>query len=821
MRLIGSALSRSSRFRVPVLRKSTAWRLAFFAFALTATLAIPSQAAAAYTFGTDVTPTDPGNPDGTVAMAYANRCPIPGTMPPIPDDYDMPDAPVRVFRDAGGRFQLYDIHASFRRPQEDAFADGGGARRLTGMNMNNLTKDCRQVLLSSRNPSVSSFDNYEWLTAPYSTDGQNVYGIVHNEWHGWDFGPPLCPSVDPPNRHTFVPECWYNALTFAKSTDKGDTYTHGPYTAPNHAIATLPYQYRPDNREYNAGYFESSNIVRGPDGYYYVMFYAQSYRGGFNPDHPEYGNTAQQTGTCVMRTDNLNSPTSWRAWGDANGDGNKGYEVQFVSAYPEPPDPENHVCTPVTEDTNANPPGQETEYMRGGLIYSRYFHRYILIGFGYNPSAPVGNQFDVYYTLSKKPDDLTQWEPRRKLMDAEITLEECNPGDPKPTAYFTIVDRNSTSRNFETAGRDFDLYFTRWNTSSCNGTKWDLPLSRDLVRVPLRFTRPINGERNATLESELAGGPTGFDFTWSDNGSISRATGSGAYEGNAYANFLSYGTSPGPLGVLNANAPGVTSTSGWGNHTDVWYGAAFKLSSGFALRNDRVMLMRWQNAAYPSLGSRYGGIVLGGDDKYRLVRGNGTSEDVLDVPFTLPEGNWVWLEVHQKLESTVGNKPVSDVFVNGTLVASSTAANAYADSEGKPIRLHFGYAQRNTSALGFTTMQIDRASISLNERGPIGAPATPTGVTGTEGSSANGTGYITLMWNAQTDNTGGGFRVYEQRGDGSWVKIYETVSSAYLNTGLPSCVPRHYRVSAFNSAGLESPASEEIELIPRATSAGC
>jgi hypothetical protein len=102
------------------------------------------------------------------------------------------------------------------------------------------------------------------------------------------------------------------------------------------------------------------------------------------------------------------------------------------------------------------------------------------------------------------------------------------------------------------------------------------------------------------------------------------------------------------------------------------------------------------------------------------------------------------------------------------------------------------------------------------QRGPIGAPATPTGVTGTEGS-----GYITLRWNAQTDNVGGGFRVYEQQPNGTWAKIYETVSSGYLNTGLPSCVARHYRVSAFNSAGLEGPASEEIELVPRATSAGC
>ncbi len=63
-------------------------------------------------------------------------------------------------------------------------------------------------------------------------------------------------------------ECWYNAVTFAKSTDGGATYTHA--TAPGHLVACAPYEYEPDSGAW--GLFGPSNIVYNPkDGYFYAM----------------------------------------------------------------------------------------------------------------------------------------------------------------------------------------------------------------------------------------------------------------------------------------------------------------------------------------------------------------------------------------------------------------------------------------------------------------------------------------------------------------------------------------------------------------------
>jgi hypothetical protein len=397
-------------------------------------------------------------------------------------------------------------------------------------------------------------------------------------------------------------------------------------------------------------------------------------------------------------------------------------------------------------------------------------------------------------------------------MDASFHNEVCAAGDPQPIFFPAILDRNSTSRNYETVGQSFDLYYTQFHHAVCQNGAWTWPtfqdsLDRDLVRLPLKMVRTPAGERLSTLENGIYGA-NGFDWTANGSGTFYRAGPGGAYEGNYAAHMLSPATTSGPYGGFTVN---------WPNGTDTWYGSAFYLNPGFISKSNRVMIMRWLNSHLPTSASRYGGIVLDTDDQFRLIRETlGGAEQQLGSSFTLPpEGTWFWLEVHQKLASDPAGKPISEVFVDGRLVASSTAVNAFPDSDGVPSRLYFGYPLR-TSASNYTEMSIDRSSISLNQRGPIGAPATPTGVTGSEGS-----GYITLTWNWQTDNAGGGFRVYEQQSDGTWAKIYESTSAAYLNTGLPSCVPRHYRVSAFNMAGLESPASEEIELVPRATSAGC
>jgi hypothetical protein len=764
-------------------------------------LLLPGMASA-YTMGPDVTSS---NPNGEVVWSYTPAGP---TQPGACDTYDYPDGPTRVFRDRDARVQLMISHTSFFNNGNQEL---GGARRLfTSTGFATLTRgepcSSPQVFLSSRENDPSLYNNHEWLNSQYTIDGQNVYSLVHDEYHGWDTGGQMCPVG--PNPFLFLPECWYNSVTLAKSSNKGASYTQTPRDAddfPTHAVATLPNAYRPFNGEaFAAGYFSPSNMVKRSDGYYYALILADGYEQTGGPD--------QQRGACVMRTNNLSDPSSWRAWGDADLDPAtpNSYEVQFINPYKDQDaNPKQHACTPVIESEGSY---QQTQVMHDSLTWNRYLHKWMLIGPSHDPDD-FRRGVKLHYALS---DDLITWSKRRLLIDLPFHHQPCDPSDQSTRAvmYPAALDAHSNSQNYETTGQDFYVYLTRFNAPCKSDGTWQYTDNRDLIRIPVHFTRPISAERNATLESELMGGSTGFDFTRSDGGYITRATGAGAYEGNAYASLLSYGTSPGPLGVLNANAPGVPSSTGWGNGTDVWYGAAYNLSTTFSARNDRVMLVRWQNAAYPSMGSRYGGIVLGSDDKYRLVRGNGSTEDVVGPSggFTLPEGSWFWLEVHQKLESSSASKPVSEVFVNGKLVASSTAPNAYPDSDGKPIRVHFGYAQRNASAAGFTTMLLDRASISLNERGPIGAPATPLGLTGTEQN-----GLVTVYWNAVPGAIG--YRAYKQNADGSW-SLRLDGGTAFFDTGLTNCTTYRYRVAAYDIQGRESIVSEPLDLTPSGSN-GC
>jgi hypothetical protein len=61
--------------------------------------------------------------------------------------------------------------------------------------------------------------------------------------------------------------------------------------------------------------------------------------------------------------------------------------------------------------------------------------------------------------------------------------DKCQPSI-GPVAYPSVLDSDSTSRNFETTSKRAYLYFTRSNYKSCRGF-----LNRDLVRMPIEFSK--------------------------------------------------------------------------------------------------------------------------------------------------------------------------------------------------------------------------------------------------------------------------------------------------------------------------------------------
>jgi hypothetical protein len=185
-------------------------------------------------------------------------------------------------------------------------------------------------------------------------------------------------------------KCWYNSITLATSTDQGASYTHT--SPPSHRVATVPYQYVADTGPY--GVFEPSNTIytqRPGDSqpYYYTMVRVEDYP----KDSP-----VQQNGACVMRTQNLSDPTSWRTWNGTS------FSVRFIDPYLEPgADPSQHVCKPVSRP--------QIVKMSYNVTYSNHFGKYLLV-------APAGKidptsgaaVWGFYYSTST---DLVNWSTRQ------------------------------------------------------------------------------------------------------------------------------------------------------------------------------------------------------------------------------------------------------------------------------------------------------------------------------------------------------------------------------------------------------------------------
>ena len=339
---------------------------------------------------------------------------------------DIPDLPARAFRDNNGKVQLIATH--FKN------------RRMIGDDLDSVEKNCNIILDSDHDPDPAMYNDNEWINATYTPDGETVYALIHNEYQGAAH-PGQCPSGSYMN-------CWYNSITLAVSNDSGATYTH--VAAPGHLVASVPYQYVPDAGPY--GVFEGSNILyNANDGYFYKMLHLEEY-------------DLQEMGACVMRTQNLADPKSWRAW-----DGNA-FSVQFINPYTEIGfDPADHVCERVSFGN--------IDKMADNITFNTFFNKFMLVGTS-NKWDPARQEdvFGFYYSLS---DDLINWSERQLLMECELWWTNDNSVD--RLGYPVLIDPADTSRNFSNTGQRPYLYYTRWHRNT--------GLDRDLERIQVEFTK--------------------------------------------------------------------------------------------------------------------------------------------------------------------------------------------------------------------------------------------------------------------------------------------------------------------------------------------
>jgi PKD repeat protein len=366
------------------------------------------------------------------------------------DISDIPDEPARAFRDDQNRVQL--LFAATE------------PRRNIGSDLDVASSpghhDCTITSLSQQDSDPSQYNQYSWLTAPYTFDGHTIYSLVHTEYRAWLVSNAQNqPRCNPPGGDTT--KCWYNAITLETSTNSGDFFTHT--SSPSHLVASVPYQWVDQSGPY--GVFSPSNIIRKQpdDGYLYAIVRAKE------PGKADI--------SCVMRTQEtpqaLADPTSWRAWGDGpDADSTHSFEVEFVNPYTYTftgsDTPANHMCNDIG--------GGLVTGVSESLTYNTYFGKYILVG-AYGDPVP-----GFFFSLS---DDLVHWSYPKLLIGAETTHAwQC--GDPDPVRDPSLLDPTSTSRNFETTGRrPYVYYLVLHPHGSCSSAFVD---DHDLLRVQVEFT---------------------------------------------------------------------------------------------------------------------------------------------------------------------------------------------------------------------------------------------------------------------------------------------------------------------------------------------
>ncbi len=340
--------------------------------------------------------------------------------------YNIPDLPLRAFRDFDDQVQV--------------IISSDNNYRMLGPDLNNLTIDCDSIMSSRNDPDPSMYVDAEWIAAPYTEDGQTIYALVHNEYHGHTH-PGQCPQND------YFP-CWDNSITLAISTDGGAMYTEA-LQPPSHLVARFPYPYEAGAGP--EGFRGPSNIIKGPDDYYYSFFNVS-----------EFG--TQKQWVCLMRTDDLGQPDAWRFWDGA------AFEGRFVDPYRDEIDnPREHICPPIDQDSIG-------ASMNESITYNTYLNRYVLVGI----SADWLDNREVwgfYYSFS---DDLVNWTGRTLLVEIELPWTVEYPGSDLSHLYPSLLDPESASRNFETTDKTAYLYYTRNNYGHAS-------LDRDLIRVPVEF----------------------------------------------------------------------------------------------------------------------------------------------------------------------------------------------------------------------------------------------------------------------------------------------------------------------------------------------
>jgi hypothetical protein len=299
---------------------------------------------------------------------------------------------------------------------------------LIGQTFESLRPQCTPVLSSSE-----ALLGLLWIEATFTQDGKHVDGLATR----------ALPDSRHLGCHSTQGSCWLNDLVAVKSEDGGRSFSVGD------VVASVRTSYKPDQNG-RIGFFTTTNIAFHDGGYYALFSYTMAARDGH----------AGSSGNCLVHTDDVGDPSSWRAW-DGHGFNRtlRNVDAQILPCDPVSPTILSHEARSLTYVTAKN------DWI---VVFS---DRIKLAG---DMAGLPG-----FYMASSS--DLVHWSGVARLM---VGHQQREPGGCNDfVRYPSLIDPNSHSRNFDTIDTpEADVFFTYNHLKNCVGT-----YNRDLdyISVPL------------------------------------------------------------------------------------------------------------------------------------------------------------------------------------------------------------------------------------------------------------------------------------------------------------------------------------------------
>ena len=241
----------------------------------------------------------------------------------------------------------FDQLAGLYRQLHNVATVQGPSRPQVGESLATMKHTCKAYTTMQLDDHVlNHFSDHVWVEAPYVLNKTHVYALNHVD----SYDPAQLPL---PGHHSA-----YSSLTLQVSTDGGASFRQA-FPAPHHLVATSPYDH--SAAEFNTtrglGLGMPSSILKDPrSGYLYVMALANW---GQNVG-------AQEGGQCLLRTNDITDPGSWRA---GNGTG-FGVSVNASPVVAPVPDPGAHTCAVLSS----------MPLKHVSLLWSSYFEQFLAFG---------------------------------------------------------------------------------------------------------------------------------------------------------------------------------------------------------------------------------------------------------------------------------------------------------------------------------------------------------------------------------------------------------------------------------------------------------